>query len=264
MRDFYYILGADNTATTAEIKEAYRKLSKKFHPDLNPDDEYFESRFREIQEAYEVLSDPPRRNRYDNALNQFKNNSGEYKPPRQTYKAPSSTGRAKTRGWDLGFTFILFLITLIFGTYVVKNLTGSKKDTINKTVPVVAVPLDKPKHHKKKHTLITKTTIVDQSTPIKQDTIKKTLPVQSTTVAASVPTLSKPTVEASDVLYTSVLRSNLTGVINMHESNNLSSRIIRAIPTNSIVAVIEKGDSYYKVRYNDETGYVPKWTVKTK
>jgi hypothetical protein len=264
MRDFYYILGADNTATTAEIKEAYRKLSKKFHPDLNPDDEYFESRFREIQEAYEVLSDPTRRNRYDNALNQFKNNSGEYKPPRQTYKAPSSTGKSKTRGLDLGFTFILFLITLIFGAYVVINLTGSKKDTINKTAPVVAVPLDKPKHHKKKHNSITKITTEVTSTSVKPDTTKKNLPVQAATVVVSAPIANKSVEETSGVLYTTVLRSNLTGVINMHESNNLSSKIITAIPTNSIVAVIEKGDSYYKVRYNDETGYVPKWTVKTK
>jgi hypothetical protein len=261
MRDFYYILGAESTATTAEIKEAYRKLSKKFHPDLNPDDEYFESRFVEIQEAYEVLSDPARRSRYDKALNQFKANSGEYNPPRQTYKASSPTGKSITKGLDIGFTFVLFLITLIFGTYVIKNLTGSKKDTVIKTAPVAIVPLDKPKHHKKKHSSITTITAAANPTQIKQDTTKKIQPVA---VATPAPTVNKPAEETTDVLYTTYLRSNLTGVINMHESDNLSSKIIRAIPTNSIVSVIEKGDNYYKVRFDGETGYVPKWTVKTK
>jgi hypothetical protein len=261
MRDFYYILGADSTATTAEIKEAYRKLSKKFHPDLNPDDEYFESRFVEIQEAYEVLSDPVRRSRYDKALNQFKANSGEYKPPRQTYKASSSTGKSRTRGLDIGFTFVLFLITLIFGTYVIKMLNGSKTTAVNKAAPVVVVPLDKPKYHKKKHSSITPITAAANPTQIKQDTIKK---VQAVAVSTPVSTVNKPAEETTDILYTTSLRSNLTGVINMHESDNLSSKIIRAIPTNSIVSVIEKGDSYYKVRFDGETGYVPKWTVKAK
>ena len=83
-------------------------------------------------------------------------------------------------------------------------------------------------------------------------------------ISTPVPTANKPVEETIDVLYTTYLRSNLTGVINMHESDNLSSKIIREIPTNSIVSVIEKGDSYYKVRFDGETGYVPKWTVKTK
>ena len=48
MKDFYYILGTDVNATSAEIREAYKKLSKKFHPDLNQNDYYFESRFKEV------------------------------------------------------------------------------------------------------------------------------------------------------------------------------------------------------------------------
>ncbi|SDS95561.1 SH3 domain-containing protein [Mucilaginibacter mallensis] len=258
MRDFYYTLGADTTATKAEIKEAYRKLSKKFHPDLNPDDEYFESRFMEIQEAYEVLSDPIKRNRYDKALNQFKASYQEYKPLYQNYKASPLTGKSKTRGLDIVFTFVLFLLILIFGTYIIKILNGSKTTVANKTAPVIVVPLDKAKHHKKKHNSITKITATVIPSPIKPDTINQASSVQSTSI------INQPAEASTDILYTTYLRSNLTGVVNMHESDNLSSKIIRAIPTNSIVSVIEKEGSYYKVSYNGDIGYVPKWTVKTK
>ena len=65
MKDYYYILGLSDQASKDAIREAYKKLSKKFHPDLNDDDKFFEDRFKEIQEAYEVLSDDAKRRNYD-------------------------------------------------------------------------------------------------------------------------------------------------------------------------------------------------------
>lgn len=56
--DYYSLLGIDKKATQHEIKKAYRKLAKKFHPDLNPNDKEAEKKFKEINEANEVLSDP--------------------------------------------------------------------------------------------------------------------------------------------------------------------------------------------------------------
>lgn len=64
-KDYYKILGVERQATDAEIKSAFRKLAKKFHPDKNPGNKRAEERFKEINEANEVLSDPVNRQKYD-------------------------------------------------------------------------------------------------------------------------------------------------------------------------------------------------------
>jgi DnaJ-class molecular chaperone len=64
-RDFYEVLGVGRSSSDKEIRAAYRKLARQFHPDLNPGDKTAESRFKEIQQAYEVLSDAQKRKKYD-------------------------------------------------------------------------------------------------------------------------------------------------------------------------------------------------------
>jgi DnaJ-class molecular chaperone len=65
MKDYYYILGVSPQSSVEDIKKAYRKLSLKFHPDKNDGDSFFEERFKEIQEAYEVLSNSSKRSIFD-------------------------------------------------------------------------------------------------------------------------------------------------------------------------------------------------------
>src|SRR5580658_2466202 len=70
-KDYYKALGVTKTAKPAEIKTAYRKLARKYHPDSNQGDAKAEERFKEISEAYSVLSDEKRRKEYDEARSMF-------------------------------------------------------------------------------------------------------------------------------------------------------------------------------------------------
>src|SRR5215475_4866281 len=65
IRDYYEVLGVPRTASEKEIKTAFRKLARKHHPDVNPDDPGSAEQFKEINEAYEVLGDPDKRKKYD-------------------------------------------------------------------------------------------------------------------------------------------------------------------------------------------------------
>ncbi len=85
MKDYYRILGISRDASEKEIKSAYKRLAKKYHPDLNPGNKAAEEKFKEINEAYEVLSDPEKRKNYD----MFGDIGGQYRQPhssRESYK----------------------------------------------------------------------------------------------------------------------------------------------------------------------------------
>jgi molecular chaperone DnaJ len=74
--DYYKTLGVDKKATPEEIKKAYRKLARQYHPDRNPDDKKAEARFKEISQAYDVLGDPDKRKQYDSGSGPFATGAG--------------------------------------------------------------------------------------------------------------------------------------------------------------------------------------------
>jgi molecular chaperone DnaJ len=74
--DYYATLGVDKKATPEEIKKAYRKLARRYHPDRNPDDKDAEARFKEISQAHDVLGDPEKRKQYDSGTGAFASSGG--------------------------------------------------------------------------------------------------------------------------------------------------------------------------------------------
>ena len=89
--DYYKILGIEKTATPKEIKSAYRKLARKLHPDLNPNDKDAKRKFQEINEANEVLSDPEKRRKYDQHGEDWQH-ADEFEKAKRSQR-PSSDGR---------------------------------------------------------------------------------------------------------------------------------------------------------------------------
>src|SRR6187402_837217 len=100
-RDYYETLGVQKTASEDEIRSAFRKLARKFHPDVAKDKKAAEEKFKEINEAYEVLSDPEKRKKYDQ-LGADWNRPGGFQPPPQWQHQQQPGGGFHQWGGDGG------------------------------------------------------------------------------------------------------------------------------------------------------------------
>lgn len=96
-KDYYEILGVPRSANEAEIKRAFRKLAREYHPDVAKNKKHAEERFKEINEAYEVLGDPARRRKYDE-LGPGWSSGADFRPPPGWHSAPGGRGSDRTRG----------------------------------------------------------------------------------------------------------------------------------------------------------------------
>ncbi|HBG69912.1 MAG: molecular chaperone DnaJ [Bacteroidetes bacterium GWF2_43_63] len=113
--DYYKILGVDKTATPKEIKNAYRKFARKYHPDLNPSDSDAKKKFQQINEANEVLSDPEKRKKYDQYGKDWQHgeqfqNAGQYK------RQPSDEQRQGFSGEQFEGDFSSFFESMFGGS----------------------------------------------------------------------------------------------------------------------------------------------------
>ena len=292
MKDFYNILGLDVNCTADEIREAYRKLSKKFHPDLNQHDNYFENRFKDVRQAYETLIDPRGRTAYDSLLKKSKTQITKQKDTKKLNLANT------TKSIDIAFTIMLIVFTFLFGNYVIKSITGSKHVKVAKAAVIEEENIPSVKHHKKKKhifrqdhaVVVVPSVLTEQKTTVKPE-IKPSAVIQPTIAPEVRPTIQtqpKPAVIAQtpvskatplpisavkeskatniiiddNILTSAYIKANSTGVVYLRSADSYNSDVVSRIPDNARIAILEKGDSFYKISYGNKTGYVPKWTVK--
>lgn len=100
--DYYKVLGVDKSATAADIKKAYRKLARKFHPDLNPNDKEAQQKFQRLNEANEVLGDPEKRKKYDQYGKDWQH-ADAYGKARQQQRTQDYGGQWTYSGGGQGF-----------------------------------------------------------------------------------------------------------------------------------------------------------------
>src|SRR5579875_1357691 len=118
-KDYYKVLGVSKEASTDDVKKAFRKLARKYHPDVNPGDKKAEEKFKEINEAYEVLSDPEKRKKYDTLGPNWQEQFG----PQFNRRTYTRTYRTSPLDFDTNSGFSDFFEAL-FGRTATSGMSG--------------------------------------------------------------------------------------------------------------------------------------------
>lgn len=296
MKDFYAILGVNTDSNSDELRTAYEKLSDKFNPELNAQDQFFANRYNEILEAYGVLGDPLKRRKYDAT---FINSRQASASERRKIKRYYST----TKGVNSVLTMVLIVLAFVFSYFVYKAINSHKISQVNKQslAAVNEAPVHSIKRHKRrKHIAKWKAmavaapvrklapVVMSKKDPIQPPPVQMAsnitkpiaaTPVKQATVVMPKPVQQQPQYDAAvtnrpavapvpshqpEYLYTTYIKGNETGVVKLRETASYNAETMATIPNNSQVAVLERGGLYYKIRFENYTGYVPKWTVQEK
>lgn len=277
MKDLYYILGTERDCTPAQLTAAYRKLAQKLQAPGQERDYFLDRHFEEITEAYQILSDPGQRRRYD----------ANFKKQQQ-----QRLYVFKLKYVNIAVTLALLAFTGLFGYYVMKSLSGSKTNKVAAIQPVADPVI---KHPKKKHkpkgiahqkNKPVPTEVADETDSQPEEPVNSPIAVAKPAAVEKpkppvekkwVSTVVKPPVvngyvpEVEDKAPIPVpattsniatLEGNVTGLIYLHQTPNYRSAVVASIPNHAKVSVLEKSQDFYKVSYNDQVGYVPKWTVR--
>jgi hypothetical protein len=157
------------------------------------------------------------------------------------------------------------LFTGLFGWYVIKIINSNKQKQLATVASPAQTPVTTPSptiHHKKKHKIKTEAPVIHKPTVLSKDTVIHHS-IRPAPVITVKPSIARPDTAQNQSFSITYLQANATGVIYLHEQPNYTSAVLSKIPDHSKVIVVEKGRQFYKVTFEDQTGYVPKWTVSS-
>ncbi|MFB9843772.1 DnaJ domain-containing protein [Mucilaginibacter ginsenosidivorans] len=245
MKDFYYILGTARDATQPEIEVAYRKLARRFYRDGEAHDEFMDSHFREITEAYDTLRDTNRRSKYDTAF-------------RRNHQRSLAAFKLKYLNIAVAITFVA--VTALFADYVISSIRGhTSKKPVTKTPiqpAVAAVAAIRPKKHHKAVTAAVQSHLTTLSTKEHNPASEINAFIPVTHAGPSITDTTGPAPVSTALPYLVTLHANVTGIVYLHRSPDYNSPVIAKISDETQVQLRQKGETYCKVLFNDQEGYV--------
>lgn len=247
MKDFYYILGTASNCTPDEINEAYRKLALKFAPGTFENDVFLESHFKDITEAYVVLSDPERRRKYDHALRH-----GDLRHARYFKMSYLNTG----------VTLALILFTVLFGRYVmqvIKEPVAVKVSPATSAVKPVLAPQPQ-RHHRKHRVALVKATVPSKKISHLDTAVSPAPKPVAAIVKKQAPVAIGPAPEANPG-YEAYLKDDISGPVYLHGQADYMSDVLSILPHHVRIRILGTEGNFYKIVYNGRQGYVPRSTV---